>query len=159
MKLFSKNITWHDIFGLTIYVKAFNGLWELTVGLFGLLASKAMLTRLFVSLSAEEVAEDSKDALVNFFNHALQNLSVSAQTFVAVYLLIHGLINLGLAWGLWRKKLLAYLLAITFTTLFLIYQIYRLCGHFSWSLFIITIFDIFFIWLTWRESRRFHPSS
>ena len=79
------------------------------------------------------------------------NLSLSTRGFVGVYLLFHGLMNMFLAYNLYRNRLWSYPLSIAFTSVFFIYQLYRLAHTHSLILLVVTIFDIFFILFTYHE--------
>jgi len=74
--------------------------------------------------------------------------------FVAIYLLIHGLLNMFLAIQLYRDRIWAYLVTITITIIFIFYQIHRIILHHSPVLIVVTIFDVLFIILTWHEYNR-----
>ena len=53
-----------------------------------------------------------------------------------------------------RDKLWAYLWVIVLLLVFIGYQLYRLTYKPSVSLVLLTLFDGFVAWLTWREYRR-----
>jgi uncharacterized membrane protein len=48
----------------------------------------------------------------------------------------------------------AYPWMIAFLLLFIGYQGYRFALQPSWGLALLTVFDAFVVWLTWREYRR-----
>src|SRR5205807_89789 len=98
-----------------------------------------------------ELLGDRDDLLFRFAQRHLVELSVGTRTFVGIYLLFHGLMNMFLAYNLYRNRLWAYPLSIAFTSVFFIYQMYRLTHTHSLILLVATVFDIFFILLTWHE--------
>ena len=144
----------HDIFEAGIFIKFFNSLWEIVSGFFILFLSKETIGRLFYFLARKEMLEDPRDFFINFSLKFLENLSHNTQVFIAVYILLHGLLNLFLVVQLYRDKIWAYVATVSIMVVFLFYQVYRIILHHSTILTIITIFDILFIMLTWHEYKR-----
>lgn len=142
---------WHKLFEFGVLIKGFNGTWEIASGLLFLFLSKTTLSGWFYFLFRNELVEDSNDRFINSLTYALQNLSSDAKTFAALYLLIHGLLSIFLVIQLYRNKHWAYLVIIGVMLIFMPYQIYRISLHHSIVLTVITIFDAFFILLTWHE--------
>jgi len=139
------------IFKFGIFIKGFDAVWEITSGLFVLLTSKIAINKLFYFLSNKELLEDPNDIFFNFLFKFLENLSHNTQIFIAIYILLHGLLNLFLAIQLYRDKLWAYLATIMVMIIFIFYQIHRIILYHSVVLTAITIFDILFIILIWHE--------
>jgi len=144
----------HQIFEFGVLIKGINGVWETVSGISILFLSKATINNLFYFLASKELLEDPHDAFFNLLFKFLENLSHNTQVFIAIYILIHGLLNLFLAIQLYRDKIWAYLVTITITTAFIFYQIHRIILYHSPVLIIITIFDILFVILTWHEYDR-----
>lgn len=144
---------WHELFEAGVFLKAFNSVWELFGAVFILFTPRTYFTQLIVSLSNSELLGDRDDIFSNYIHDQLMHLAVSTRTFVGFYLLFHGIINMFLAYNLYRNRLWAYPLSIGFVSLFLVYQIYRLSHTHSTLLLAITVFDFFFIILTWHEYR------
>jgi uncharacterized membrane protein len=142
---------WHELFEVGILFKALNSLWETLGGLFLLLTIRGPLAGAFVYLSNSELLGDRDDLLFHLVHTQLVSLSLSTRTFVGIYLLFHGLMNMFLAYNLYRNRLWAYPLSIAFTSIFLLYQVYRLYHTHSLVLLTVTIFDLFFILFTWHE--------
>ena len=74
--------------------------------------------------------------------------------FGAVYLLAHGLVKVVLVVALLKNQLWAYPWTIAFLGVFIVYQLYRLSLRASVGLTVLTIFDAFIAWLTYREYRK-----
>ncbi|MFH0804087.1 MAG: DUF2127 domain-containing protein [Candidatus Zambryskibacteria bacterium] len=144
----------HQIFEFGIVVKGINGIWETISGFFILFLSKTAIDKLFYFLASKELLEDPRDLFFNFLFKFLENLSYNTQVFIAVYILLHGLLNIFLAIQLYRDKIWAYLVTITVMTVFIFYQIHRIILYHSPVLIAITIFDISFVVLTWYEYDR-----
>ena len=60
--------------------------------------------------------------------------------------------------GLFRRERWAYPVAFVFLGGFVVYQVYRMTYAPSVGLALLTVFDLFIIWLTWREYRRMKTS-
>jgi len=154
MREFLRQKTWHELFEAGVFLKALNSSWEILGGLFLLMFARGFLPRFVVFLGRTELLGDSDDFLFKAVNMQVAHLSAGGtRTFVAVYLLFHGIMNAFLAYNLFRNRLWAYPFSIGFVSLFLIYQLYRLAHTHSLVLLAISIFDIAFLVLTWHEYR------
>jgi uncharacterized membrane protein len=71
--------------------------------------------------------------------------------FIAVFLLTRGLIKLGLVAALIKNLLWAYPLSLMVLGLFIIYQTYEIIITHSVAIIAITLFDLVFVYLVWRE--------
>ncbi len=132
-----KDLVWHDLFEAGVALKALNGVWESIGGI------------LFVTVGSRWLAILSgRFALVNRY---FSPISHSTQIFVSAYLLVHGIVNLFLAYYLFRNRLWAYPAAIAFTALVWVYEVYRVMHTHSIILLIVAIFDPIFIVLTIHE--------
>lgn len=78
---------------------------------------------------------------------------MSASLFGAAYLLLHGLVKIVLVWAVLNDKLWAYPWMIGFLLVFIVYQGYQIAAGFSLGVTLLTAFDIFIVYLTWREYR------
>jgi len=142
---------WHKLFEYSIFIKCFTGIWETISGFLVLFLSKTTLTNWFLPIAHNELLEDPNDMLMNFLMHALQNFSNDAKAFAAIYILLHGFLNIFLAIQLYRDRHWAYPAAIGTMLVFMFYQIYRIYAYHSLVLVAITIFDAFFVVLIWHE--------
>jgi uncharacterized membrane protein len=145
---------WHELFEAGVFLKALNSAWEMFGGVFLLTFARGALPHIVVFFSQSELLgdHDRDDLVFRFVDTQLMHLSlVNTRTFVGVYLLFHGLMNAFLAYNLYRNRLWAYPLSISFVSLFFVYQIYRLAHTHSGILLAVSIFDLCFIALTWHE--------
>ena len=148
----------HYLFELGVSLKFLNGMLEVIGGIFLFFSTPRSLSKLAATLLTNELLEDPKDLVANTLLHAVQGLSANAQIFARAYLLVHGIVKVGLVIALWNKKLWAYPLAGVVLVLFTIYQVY-LFSH-SRSLFqlVLTVVDVVILLLLWSEYRRVaHP--
>jgi len=154
MATFLKQQYWHELFEAGVFFKALNSAWEVLGGVFLLTRLHSLATHVFILLGNSELLGDHDDLLFRFVSTQVAHLDVaSTRTFVGLYLLFHGIMNAFLAYNLYRNRLWAYPVSITFTSLFFVYQVYRLLHTHSPLLFFITILDVFFIILTFHEWR------
>lgn len=144
----------HYLFVLGVSLKFLDGLLEVIGGVFLFFSTPQSLNKLAATLLTSELLEDPKDLVANTLLHAAQRLSANAQVFAAVYLLVHGIVKVGLVIALWKKKLWAYPLAGVLLVLFTVYQVY-LFSH-SGSLFqlSLTVVDVVILLLLWSEYKR-----
>jgi uncharacterized membrane protein len=149
----------HELFDIDIFLKGAHALIEIIGGIFTFLISPDFILRFVTKITQGELLEDPNDFFTRYLLHFAQNFSVSTKQFVALYLLFHGVVNLVLVVGLFRKKMWAYHASFVVLALFALYQVYRYIYHPSISMIILTIFDLITIWLIWREYRRLSGST
>jgi uncharacterized membrane protein len=143
----------HLVFEVSLWLKGLFAVSEIMAGIAVYFISQQFLLSIVLWVTKDEFAEDPHDLIANFLLHTVQNLSVSAQSFTALYLLAHGVIKLWLIIGLLREKLWYYPVSLVVFALFIIYQLYRYTITHSVWLLLITALDMVVIALTWREYR------
>ncbi|SFT53107.1 DUF2127 domain-containing protein [Arthrobacter sp. ov118] len=141
-------------FRVILIFKGLDGVLELVGGVLLLLVSPQQIGAMARVLTQHELSEDPHDLVAHALVRSTSNLSASASLFGAVYLLLHGLVKVVLVWAVLQDRLWAYPWMIAFLLVFIIYQVYKILVSFSWGLALLTAFDIFIVWLTWREYRR-----
>ncbi|WP_417235762.1 DUF2127 domain-containing protein [Arthrobacter sp.] len=148
--LFAGN--WLDkTFKVSLVLKGLDGLLELVGGILFLLVPPDRIGSLVRVITQHELIEDPGDLVANALRDAAGAMTVSASIFAAVYLLLHGLVKIVLVWAVLRDKLWAYPWMIAFLLAFIVYQGYQMAVAFSWAMALLTVFDIFIVWLTWHE--------
>lgn len=153
-KIISSREFWYKTFQIGVIFKGLDGILEIIGGGLLLSVGSSTVNRIAMISTRHELGEDPGDFLANYLIAAAHNLSLSAQVFIAFYLLSHGLIKIFLVTSLLKRRLWAYPVAIIFFTAFALYQVYRYnYTHSGWLIFL-TIFDILIIVLTWVEYRR-----
>ncbi len=138
-------------FQIGVLLKGINGALELLGSFIFLFFSTAKIDRFLIWISSSEIAEDPKDLIANWLINSANQLSVNAKVFIGLYLLSHGLVKVVLVIALLKNKLWSYPASIIFLLIFVAYQIERLISHFSIGFLILTIFDLFIIFLIWQE--------
>ncbi len=140
-------------FNIALILKGLDGLLELVGGILLVVVSPSTINHLAHRLTQHELSEDPHDFVAHHLLKLTANLH-NIQFFGAIYLLTHGLVKLVIVIGLLRREHWAYYVAFVFLGAFVVYQIYRMTYAPSAGLALLTAFDIFIIWLTWREFER-----
>lgn len=138
----------------SLILKAIDSGLEILGGLLAWVVSPISLSHVTQLLTQHELSQDPHDFLATHLLKVSQAFTGSTRYFAAFYLLSHGLVKLVLIVALFKQKLWAYPAMIVVLGAFIIYQLYRLSYHFSIGLLLLTLFDGFIVWLTWREYRK-----
>ena len=138
-------------FEISLIVKGLDGLLELIGGLLLLAVSPATINAFAVRITQHELSEDPHDFIATRVLHVSAGLTGSATHFAAAYLLLHGVVKVVLVVEVLRNQLWAYPWMIAFLLIFIGYQLYRIAIEPAAWLIVLTIFDAFVAWLTWRE--------
>jgi uncharacterized membrane protein len=141
------------LFDFSLILKGIHAAIEIVGGFFIYFIGTGQIVSFATYLTQEELTEEPNDFFANLFLHSAQNLSIGTKTFAAVYLLIHGLVNLGIVFGLLRGKMWSYPVGLSAIALFVLYQMYRLHLEFSLLLLVLTLFDLLVMWLIYHEYR------
>jgi len=144
----------HFLFSIAVIAKGIDGVLEVVGGVLLFLISPTQLQHLARILTQHELSEDPHDIVANYLLHGSQSLSEDAKMFGAIYLLVHGIVKVGLVMGLLLKRRWAYPLAIAAFLLFLAYQLYRYTHTYSPELLVLSVLDVVVIGLTWFEYKR-----
>lgn len=153
MKITPEENKIHLTFEIGLLLKGFHAILEILGGALVFLTSRTYLINKILSFTQEELREDPKDLIAHYLINTSNNFSIDSQHFIALYLLVHGLIKLCLVIGLMREKLWAYPTSIVVFSLFIVYQLYRYTNTHSIWLLLFTVFDVALIWLTLHEYR------
>jgi uncharacterized membrane protein len=94
---------------------------------------------------------DPNDPLATYALHQLQEFDMTRHTFVGIYLMLHGLVKVGVVAGLYSERLWAFPIGLTALGLFIGYQLERFYATHAPLLLVISIFDAFIMVLAWRE--------
>lgn len=136
-----------------IALKGLDGLLEIAGGATLLLISRATLLQVAAFVSGSGSPDTPHGAIGAWLLHATASLSTGTERFASTYLLVHGVIKVGLVAGLWRGLRAAYPIALLLLTAFIGYQCYRLFRFHSPALAVFTAIDIVIVLLIWHEWR------
>ena len=133
-------------------VKGLAGILEVADGILLLFLSPHAIQHLARMLTAHELSEDPHDLIARYLLHTTAHLNTGITIVGAIYLLSHGIAKIVLVALVLRDKLWAYPWLILLLLAFVAYQLHRITTvHFSVGLTLLTIFDAFLVWLSWRE--------
>jgi uncharacterized membrane protein len=141
------------VFRVSVGLKGLDAALEILGGVVLLIVSPHSINQFVRWATGHELAQDPHDFIAHHLLHSASQLSRSTTLYGAVYLLVHGVAKLVLVVLVLREKLWAYPWLIALLLAFIAYQVYRLTYRPSLSLVLLTLFDGFVAWLTWREYR------
>lgn len=141
----------HKVFDVTLFLKGIHAAIEVIGGILLYVVSAGSILRAVTFLVRNEIREDPRDVIANYFLHFAQTFGGSSQSFAALYLLTHGVINAVIVAALWKEKLWAYPASLATLGAFTAYQLYLLTFGYSLWLISFTVLDIIIIFLVWHE--------
>ncbi|HYO36611.1 MAG TPA: DUF2127 domain-containing protein [Geodermatophilus sp.] len=137
-----------------LVLKGLDGLVELLAGLALLVVGPRTLDAVTRRIVEHHLLGNPHGALADRFTAGEAALGSGDRTFAVVYLVLHGLVKLGLVVALLREVLRAYPVAIGVVGLFCAYEAYRAVQRGSWSLGVAAALDLAVIVLVVLEYRR-----
>ena len=143
----------HQIFVASVLFKGVHALIEAIGGVALYLTSTATIIGWINRFSQGELTEDPNDWVAQKVLEFGRHFSVADHNFYAFYLLSHGLIKGVLVWGLLKEKLWAYPASFAVFSAFIAYQLYRYTFTHDIGLILLSIFDLFVIYLAAHEYR------
>ena len=143
----------HQIFVVSVLFKGIHALIEIAGGLALYLTSTATIIGWINRFSQGELTEDPNDWIAAKVLEFGRHFSVEQHHFYAFYLLSHGVVKSVLVYGLLREKLWAYPASFAVFGAFIAYQLYRYSFTHDIALILLSIFDLFVIYLAVHEYR------
>ena len=141
-----------------ITLKGIDGVLEIVGGVLLWIVRPAAMNAFIRVLSLHDLSRDPHDFIAVHLLRTSEMLLSTNRLFPSLFLLSHGIAKVVLVIALWMKELWAYPATILVFSAFSAYQIYR-CSHtHSIALFILTIFDVVVIGLTWQQWRQLNVS-
>lgn len=141
------------VFLIGVVVKGLDGAVELIGGAILLFVTPDQLLSAAQQVFAGELAEDPKDLIANTVLHGVAHLSADTTTFLAAYLLLHGVVKLAVVVALLLGSRRVYPWALIVLIGFLVFQLYELVTAPTVGIAVLTVLDAVIVWLTWREWR------
>ena len=149
-----------ETFYVSLILKAIDSVMEVAGGLLLLFISPSSVNRWAHDLTQNELSQDPHDFIATHILKVSRDFAHGGRYYAAAYLLSHGVVKLFVIVALFKQKLWAYPALIVVLGAFVIYQVYRIIlVKFSIGLLLLTLFDIFIIWLTWREYQKHRANS
>ena len=143
----------HQIFVVSVLAKGAHALIEIVGGIALYLVSTDTIVRTINAWSYDELIEKPNDWIATHLLDFARNFSVEQHHFYAFYLLSHGIVKGVLVYGLLRERLWAYPASFVVFGLFIAYQLYRYSFTHDIALILLSIFDLFVIYLAVHEYR------
>ncbi|SNS99050.1 Uncharacterized membrane protein [Geodermatophilus saharensis] len=137
-----------------LYVKGLDGAVELLAGGALLVVGARELGGVTRAVVAHHLLGSPDGALAERFAAGEAHLVGSDRTFAVVYLVLHGLVKLGLVVALLREVLPAYPVAVAVLGVFCAYEAHGAVTRGSWSLGVAAVLDLAIVVLVLREYRR-----
>jgi uncharacterized membrane protein len=146
------------IFRGAVLVKGINGLIEILSSLFVFFFGSRAVVSLIEKVFSHELSHDPNDFILNLSINLFAGVGVGTQKFIAVYLGIHGLLNMLLFAAVWRRKISFYPFVIAIMLVFILYQIVRFSRTYSYVLFFLTLVDMAIVYFVADEylKKRLH---
>ena len=139
------------VFRVSVILKGLDGALEIVGGLILLVVTPSRLNSLVRSLTQHELSQDPHDFVARHLLRVTNGLAHGTTTYAGIYLLSHGLTKVIVIVAVLRDQLWAYPAMIALLVAFIAYQLYRIALDPTVGLALLTIFDAFVVWLTWRE--------
>ena len=143
----------HRLFEASVTLKGIHALLELATGAATLAVGPVRVSNFFFALAQREWLGGANLWVVNFLVRLADASLRGGQEFVAIYLLVVGVINMVLVIGLLASALWAYPGALTAIALLMTYQLYRYAHTHVLALLLLTLYDAVVWWLVHHEYR------
>jgi uncharacterized membrane protein len=141
----------HKLFIVSILLKGVFAVLEVLAGTVLLLSSPGHLTQFIHFMFHNRLVADPNDPFATYALHQLQDFDMTRHTFVSIYLMLHGLVKVGIVAGLYSERLWAFPIGLTALGIFIVYQMERFVTTHAPLLLVISILDAFIMVLAWRE--------
>lgn len=142
------------VFELTILLKAIDGVLEIIGGLLLFIVKPASIAAWVAYLTQHELSQDPSDFVASHVLHSAQTFAAATSLFAGLYLLTHGITKIILVVEILRGHLWAFRGMVVFLGVSIAYQLYRIMHRPSWSLALLTLFDVLVAYLTLKEESR-----
>lgn len=141
----------HKVFKTITILKGIHAIIEILLGITLLILTKEFISNAIVSFVEGRFAGDPSGFIAQYISQFGIDLSLGIKLFFAFYLIIHGIVNFSLVYGIIKKPSIAYPISLLIFLGFLIYQTFSYFASYSVWLLLLTLFDILFIGLLFYE--------
>lgn len=143
----------HETFEVSLLLKGGFAALEAASGVLLALIGPNAILHAITRVTQTGIVADPGDRIAGTLLHWAQGFSIQSQHFVAIYLLVHGLVKLALVAGLLHGRRWAYPTGLVVMSLFVAYQLHRFAATHALGLVLLSVFDLLVIALIWREWR------
>jgi uncharacterized membrane protein len=150
-----KKTTTEKLFDVAITIKGIDGGIQIIAAIVLAVIPPSVITGLAHSIVTRDLLGDQEGTFARHLTKAAADFAGGdTRTFALIYLLLHGLIKVGLVLALLRKIMPAYPIATAILGGFVVYELYRAARTHSIALPIFAAIDIVIIILVLREYRQ-----
>jgi uncharacterized membrane protein len=149
-----------SLYDIGLVVKAIESAFDIVAGIAVLFVSRVFVMNIVWLATAGELAQDPSDFVANHLRTAAHTFAVHAHFVLAAYLLIRGVLKLGLIVLILRGVWYAYPLFVVVLGFFASYEAYTAVLNTNYWLGVVALFDTALILFTAYEYNRkdFAPS-
>lgn len=140
-----------EAFEIGMILKMINAVLEIFGSILFFFVKPSTWHRLILRLTQHELITDPRDLVANYLQKVSADLTIRGAHFTSLFLFSHGIIKLFLVYGLLKKILWVYPVAVVTFSGFIIYQLYRYTISGSPWLLVLSIFDLIIVILTILE--------
>jgi uncharacterized membrane protein len=141
----------HRVYLAAIFIKGFDGAVETLIGLAIAVAGPQRIYAAILRLTAPELDDQRPHVVLHAIRHGATGLAEASQVFIITYLLVHGVLKLGIAITLLRGQRWIFPIAVLILAGFVLYMSYHLTQRWSGWLFGFALFDLFTLALVVNE--------
>ena len=141
----------HILFIASILLKGVFAVLEILAGVALLVSSPGLLTQFIHFMFHNRLVADPNDPLATYALRQLHEFDMTRHMFVGIYLMLHGLVKVGIVAGLYSERLMAFPIGITVLGIFIAYEFERFVATHSLVLLALSVLDAFIVVLAWRE--------
>ncbi len=154
MSWFRPASTLDKIFEVGLLLKGIDGLLELLGGFLLLFLTPARLQHYLHLITQETVSGEKPSKILGLLFHSIDSLSTGSRVFLIAYLWVHAAIKLVAVIGILKNLLWAYPFSLITLGLLTLFQVISIIHKASIGMIALTLFDIFILWLIWREYQK-----
>lgn len=139
------------IFEGGIVIKGVGGVLEVLGGFLLLFISPHSIHDFIVFITQRDRIEDPHDMVTTTLLGWTDHLAHGGRVFIIAYLWVHAATKLIAVIGILRNQLWAYPFSLITLGMMMLYQTYSIILHPGIGMILLTVFDVFMLWLIWRE--------
>ena len=141
----------HKLFKTITILKGIHAIIEILLGITLLILTHNFISEVIVFLVKERLVGDPDFFISQYISQFGIDFSLSIKLFFAFYLILHGIVNMSMVYGIVKRPSMAYPASLVIFIGFMIYQIYDYLATYSLWMLAIILFDILFIGLLFYE--------
>lgn len=146
------------VFYASLLLKGIDGLIEAVVALVILFFNPPRMQHIIDLVGQGAIAQHHHQLFLGITHYVTTNYTDNVRYFLVIYLLIHAAIKLVSVVGLLMDKRWAYPFALITLGILVLYQLHEIFFvKPSVFMILLTVFDLFILWLIWREYKQRYP--